>query len=188
MRQHSTPVWIRRLQEVGLDRLAEGARTGGLPSFETQQAVWNHFRRELRRLKRGEIPLDELVVARRTTRALADYRVKNTTYAALMRANERGCEVPPGGKVRYVVVDRSSEAVLDRVRLAEELEEVPAGVTGCSAHYGELAERAIWALLAPFGWTTEQLRQDVHQPNLLAFTVQGGAEQELQRPSPSRED
>ena len=188
MRQHSTPVWIRRLQEVGLDRLAEGARTGGLPSFETQQAVWNHFRRELRRLKRGEIPLNELVVARRTTRALADYRVKNTTYAALMRANERGCEVPPGGKVRYVVVDRSSEAVLDRVRLAEELEEVPAGVTGCAAHYGELAERAIWALLAPFGWTTEQLRQDVHQPNLLAFTVQGGAEQELQRPSPSRED
>ena len=67
------------------------------------------------------------MVARRT-RALADYRVKNTTYAALMRANERGCEVPPGGKVRYVVVDRSSEAVLDRVRLAEELEEVPVGV------------------------------------------------------------
>ena len=62
------------------------------------------------------------------------------------------------------------------------------GVTGCAAHYGELAERAIWALLAPFGWTTEQLRRDVHQPNLLAFTVQGGAEQELQRPSPSRED
>ncbi len=184
MRQHSTPRWIQRLQRTGLEYLAAGERTDGLPSFETQRTVLNHYRCELQRLKRGEIPLSELVVTRRTSRALTDYRVKNVTYAALMRANERGYEVPAGGKVRYVVVNRTAEAVLERVVLAEELDGMAQGARACVEHYAELAERAIWALLAPFGWTTEQLRNDGRQPTLFAFTARYDAAQEHQPKRP----
>ena len=130
----------------------------------------NHLRSELRRLDAGDVPLVDLVITRRTTQDLANYRVKNLTYAALMRAHERGYVVPPGGKVRYTVVDKSSTEPLQRVRLAEEIETSKGSLSGCKIHYGELAERAIWALLAPFGWTTERLRQDGRQPSLLEFT------------------
>ena len=98
MRQHSTPVWIQRLQQAGLACLAAGERNDGIPSFGTQRAVLQHYRRELQRLSKGEIPLRELVITRRTSRSLGDYRVKNVTYAALMRANERGYEIPAGGR------------------------------------------------------------------------------------------
>ena len=99
--------------------------------------------------------------------------MKNLTYGALMRAHERGYVVPPGGKIRYVVVDSSSTEPLQRVRLVEELEASNEHLSGCSVHYGELAERAIWALLAPFGWTTEQIQHDGRQPSLLEFTRPG---------------
>ena len=184
MRQHSTPRWIQRLQETGLERLADGERKDGLPSFATQRMVLNHYRCELQRLKRGEISLSELVITRRTSRSLADYRVKNVTYAALMRANERGYEVPPGGKVRYVVMNRAAEAVLERVVLAEELDGMVEGAHACVEHYAELAERAIWALLAPFGWTTEQLRNDGRQPTLFSFNARYGACLLYTSPSP----
>ena len=133
--------------------------------------MWRHYRTELRRLANGLVPLEDLVIARRTSRGLHDYRVKNLTYAALLRAHERGYDVPPGGKVRYAVLNRSSEELLDRVVLAEEVGHYTGSGTGCASHYGELAERAIWALLAPFGWTSEQLRDDGNQPNLLSFMV-----------------
>ena len=169
LRQHSTPDWVRNLQQTGLELLADGGRVQGLPSLATQRSVLMHYRKELERLKAGDIPLSSLVVSRRTSKELADYRVKNLTYGALMRAHERGYVVPPGGKVRYVVVDSSSTEPLQRVRLVEELEISNEYLSGCSVHYGELAERAIWALLAPFGWTTEQIQNDGRQPSLLEF-------------------
>ena len=150
--------------------LADGDRVQGLPSPAVQRSVLAHYRGELERLKAGDVPLSSLVVSRRTSKELADYRVKNLTYGALMRAHERGYVVPPGGKVRYVVVDSSSTEPLQRIRLVEELEMSNEQLSGCSAHYGELAERAIWALLAPFGWTTEQIQDDGRQPSLFEFT------------------
>ena len=171
LRQHSTPQWVRTLQQHGLELLAEGERSNGLPSQRTQRLVWRHFRAEIRRLANGLVPLEDLVITRRTSRTWQDYRVKNLTYAALLRAHERGYEVPPGGKVRYAVLNRSSEQLLERVVLAEEVDQYAGPGTGCVSHYGELAERAIWALLAPFGWTSDQLRNGGAQPNLLSFMV-----------------
>ena len=95
-----------------------------------------------------------------------------------MRAHQHGFEVPPGGKVHYVVLNRSSEHLLDRVLLAEEIDSEDAMFTGCPFHYQELAERATWALLAPFGWTTEEIREGGRQPNLLQFAHPGGGGEE----------
>ncbi|MAF93707.1 hypothetical protein CMO85_03470 [Candidatus Woesearchaeota archaeon] len=186
LRQHSTPVWVRELQQHGLKLLAEGERLQGLPSLATQRTVLVHYRRELQRLSAGDVPLSDLVITRRTSKDLGQYRVKNLTYAALMRAHERGYAVPPGGKVRFAVVDSGSSEPMQRVLLAEELEVAKDSITGCTLHYGELAERAIWALLAPFGWTTERIRNLGLQPSLLDFTrPDGGGQEPLPMDSPS---
>ena len=174
LRQHSTPRWVSELQQKGLELLAEGERVEGRPSLQAQRSVLAHYRRELQRLNTNEVSLSDLVTTRRTTRSIEDYRVQNLTYGALMRAHGLGYEVPPGGKVRYAVVNRSATDPMERVLLAEEIETLGRQHAGCPLHYAELAERAIWALLAPFGWTTEQLRNDGLQPSLLEFIHPGG--------------
>ena len=188
LRQHSTPRWVRELQQRGLELLAEGERIDGRPSLRAQRSVLAHYRGELQRLNRNEVPLSDLVTTRRTTRSIEDYRVRNLTYGALMRAHGLGYEVPPGGKVRYAVVNRSATDPMERVLLAEEIETLGHQHAGCPLHNGELAERAIWALLAPFGWTSERLRLDGQQPSLLEFIHPGGAEQEPQRLEESLHD
>ena len=175
LRQHSTPRWVSELQQKGLELLAEGERIEGRPSLQAQRSVLAHYRRELQRLKTNQVSLSDLVMTRRTTRSIEDYRVQNLTYGALMRAHGLGHEVPPGGKVRYAVVNRSATEPMERVLLAEEIEALGRQHAGCPLHYAELAERAIWALLAPFGWTTDQLRNDGLQPSLLEFIHPGGA-------------
>lgn len=172
MRQHSTPPWIRRLQEHALSLLASGEVQQGIPSKAAQRQVLEFYRNECTRLKEGVISLSDLLLTRRVTRRLADYRVKNLTYAALLRAHHRGLHVPPGGKIRYVAVQASTNVPLETVLLAEEIPHLTSRKTGCFLHYSNLAERAIWAILAPFGWTTEEIRTVGCQPSLLDFVVE----------------
>jgi len=170
LRQHSTPLWVQKLQENGLALLASGPMEAGIPGPESQKRVFQLYRAELQRLRNGQVPLQSLVIARRVTTTLDDYRVKNLTYAALVRAHQQGLQVPPGGKIRYTVVNSSARDPLDRVLLAEELHSTTDAL-GCYQHYQQLAERAIWALLAPFGWTDERLNMEGQQATLFDFNV-----------------
>jgi DNA polymerase I len=171
LRQHSTPPWICSLQERALQLLVAGERTNGVPNRKAQRAVFLLYQAELQRLNDGQLLPKDLVISRRITSSLEDYRVKNLSYAALLRAHHQGQHVPPGGKIRYVVVDASATEPLDRVVLAEETAFKEATVTGCAHHYTRLAERAIWAILAPFGWTDKDLRSTNRQPTLLDFVT-----------------
>ena len=129
------------------------------------------------------VPLNDLVLTRRVSKELGDYRVKNLTFAALMRAHQQGVHVPPGGKVRYVVANAAAPDLLDRVILVDELPLAKEGISGCPSHYGALAERAIWAVLAPFGWTDTMLQDGQEQPTLLDFIPAHAEEGVLQRGS-----
>ena len=166
MRQHSTPPWVRELQRASLQILADGSASEGIPDRSTQKAVLTSYRSELQKLKRGEVPLSELVVARRVSKTLEQYRVKNLTYAALLRAHQHGHEVPPGGKIRYVVLDQEAHNLTERVLLMDELPQAKSSHAGCVAHYSALAERAVWAILAHFGWTHHDLKNSGLQPTL----------------------
>ena len=137
------------LQEKGLQLLADD-RVQGLPSPAAQRSVLAHYRGEIERLKAGdvfpffprgheELPRSWLII------------VKNLTYGALMRAHERGYVVPPGGKVRCVVVDSLSTEPLQRIRLVEELEmstssspdAVLTTVSSLSAPFGPFSPRLV---------------------------------------------
>ena len=170
MRQHSTPLWIVSLQQKALGLLAAQFQEHTLPSMDAQLSVLQFYREEIQQLERGLIPLSDLVITRRVTSSLRDYRVKNLTFSALMRAHHQDLHVPPGGKIRYVVTNLDATEPTQRVLLAEELPHLSTPTFGCKQHYATLAERAIWAILAPFGWSTEDIQRKGRQRTLLEFT------------------
>ena len=55
------------------------------------------------------MPLSDLIISRRVSNGLHDYRVLNLTVAALMREEIFTSVTPPGRKVRFVVVGRERE-------------------------------------------------------------------------------
>ena len=113
------------------------------------------------------VPLNDLVLTRRVSKELGDYRVKNLTFAALA-CPSTGSSCAAWGKVRYVVANAAAPDLLDRVILVDEL---------------PLAKRHLWlplalrrsrracgwAVLAPFGWTDTMLQDGQEQPTLLDF-------------------
>lgn len=169
LRQHSTPPWIRSLQQRALDLLSTGTRFNGSPNVPNLQRVLQFYRHELAQLHARKIPLEQGVISRRVSKELERYRVKNLTYAALLRAQQRGCRIPPGGTIRYVVVNHDAALLQERVRLVEEVSDAHPSCQLCTTHYNSMAERAIWAVLAPFGWTESMIQQSGRQVSLLDF-------------------
>jgi DNA polymerase I len=170
-RQHSTCAWVANMQRTGLQLLVEHSNeVEGIPSLTGQSAVAQHFLKELGRLERNEVDLRDLVEARRITRNLEDFDVETLAYAALLRGRLHGLTIPPGGKIRFAVVAGTGTVQHERVILLEEL-------TGTSQrterphleHYQSLALRAMWAVLAPFGWDEEELQVGRKRVTLNSF-------------------
>ena len=168
MRQHSTSLWVAQLQKRGLDILSASPLEHGIPSTDAQFEVLRMYRKEVHRLHLGTVSLEATLIARRVTKEIEMYRSKSLTYAALLRARRTGHRVPAGGKVRFVVVDQNASLHHERVRLQEELPLDNA--QPCKVHYAVAAERAIWAILAPFGWTESSLRTTGLQRRLTDFS------------------
>ena len=72
----------------------------------------------------------------------------------------------PGTKVRFVVIDEEGSG-RERVRLAEEL--CDGNLRPDLEYYRMLAIRAMWTVLAPFGWTEAELMGHGVATNLLDF-------------------
>ena len=68
MRQHSTPPWIRSLQEHALAILVEGGRSAGIPDRDAQRRVLHFYHEEVRRLQQRMVPLNDLVLTRRVSK------------------------------------------------------------------------------------------------------------------------
>ena len=108
----------------------------------------------MERLLRGEVPPEDLLLARRVSRGPEGWRAATLTHAAVLRARDHGVDVHPGTKVRFVVIDEEGSG-RERVRLAEEL--CDGNLRPDLEYYRMLAIRAMWTVLAPFGWTEAEL-------------------------------
>ena len=122
------------------------------------------------RLEQREIPAYDLVITRRISKTLDQLSVINLTYSALTRANRLGHEIIPGRKARFVVLDSTSNQPIDRVILAEEISTTTVPKIDYQ-YYRNLAIRAIWAILAPFGWTEEEISSGVKTATLDDFML-----------------
>ena len=94
-------------------------------------------------------------------------------HAALLRGRLQGVTVPPGGKVRFAVIASKGTVQHERIRLVEELTgpNPPSGRPDIE-HYTGLAIRAIWAILAPFGWDEEEVSMGQKRITLESFKGQ----------------
>jgi len=170
-RQHSTCEWIRSLQLEGLARLVEREDTDQtLPSYRQQREVYSYFHTAYNRVSTSEVLLESFVISRRIAKTRLERRVMNLTHAALLRAERYGMDVPPGGRIQFVVINQHHEIPLKRVILREE---IICGAKGKvdAEFYIQEAHRALWSILAPFGWGDAALEQSNIQSNLNDFVV-----------------
>ena len=85
-----------------------------------------------------------------------------------IRAKMLGHEILPGRKVRFVMTKMKNNDHQTRVILSEEIG-FCFGVIVDYEYYKSLAERAIWAILGPFGWSDEEISQGDKKSTLFDF-------------------
>ena len=148
-------IGARRHDTTGLVRRFEGELLRLFAHAKDAEAFRALLPRALARADRfaekvadGSWPIPELIVRRRTTQPVQDYRVFTETVSALRQAAALGLEREPGESVGFVILDRRSRAWERRVRLAEALD---GGETYDPGAYLALLARAVETLLAPFG-------------------------------------
>ena len=154
LRQHSTCTWIRNLQNDALEILRPN------PSISAQRSVVSMLHERIADLRRGAVPLQDLIIARRVNRSIEDSKVVNLTTSALLRARWLSREIPPGHRVRFAVIGKSRIAPIDRIRLDSEIESssnIIICLNGDPEHYVPIALRSISAILSAFGWDENQV-------------------------------
>jgi len=156
-RQHSTCEWVRNLQNSALQIMVDCVDNEiDVTGKHVQSTICTLLHEELSRLDEYRIPPKELVITRRVTKTIEQFTVSTTTHSALLRANALGHDILPGRKARFVVVKCDSKDPADRVVLLEEIDNLP-NLRVDIAYYRELAIRATWAILAPYGWTDSEI-------------------------------
>ena len=168
-RQHSTCEWVSELQKRSLEILKNNLDNGGkYNSVAVQQTIITMLHDEIKRLNSEEIDPRTLVVTRRVTKRIQDFSVSTNTQQALIRARKLGQDILPGRKVRFVATKPSPGVPESRVILLEELSSDPKFRID-SEYYENLAVRAIWAILGPFGWSDEEIRHGRRKYTLFDF-------------------
>ena len=77
---------------------------------------------------------------------------------AYQRSEALGFPLELASKVRFIACTKNPKNPLERVVLARELNDrqnIPRRID--VQHYRQLAIRAIWAILSPFGWSEDDL-------------------------------
>jgi len=146
LRKSDTPGLLRQAQRDMLDVFSSAWNSAEFQKLvpEAIDALAAHASR----LKSGGCSLDELIISKRISRELGEYRQSNAQSKALRQLHAEGLALLPGQKVRYVVTDKG-------VKPADLLE----GGEGYDVQeYMDLLCRAGEDLLSPFGYTEEKVR------------------------------
>ena len=168
-RQHSTCGWVVTLQKRSLEILKNRlVDEDNYDSVAVQRQIATMLHDEILRLNSGEINPKDLVVTRRVTKRIEDFSVSTNTQQALIRARRIGQDILPGRKVRFVATKPSPGVPESRVILLEELSE-NSNFRIDSDYYQNLAIRAIWAILGPFGWSDEEIKLGRRKYTLFDF-------------------
>jgi DNA polymerase elongation subunit (family B) len=153
LRKNDTPPLIRDLQTDMLKVLSKAENS---EEFEmTIPSVLEVTERYVRDLFDGKTPLEELVITKRVSKELGEYRQWNDSVAALKQLSHKGFDIQPGEVVEYVICDAGSHSASERVKVAQFLR----GDESYDADkYVEQVLRATTDLLSPFGCDFGTLR------------------------------
>ena len=162
-RQHSTSAFVKRFQHDALAELRDHVLTHE-PSVDAMEALLLRAHDRARAaLAAGNVPLEDLLVARRVERGLDERTVNTALQRALQRSERLGWPVGLGSRVRFVEVDDEGDGVVLATELLTDDSARPR--PDMAVHVRRL-DRAAWSLLAPFGWDLEPLRRPLGQGRL----------------------
>ena len=154
IRQHSTCRWVSKIQKEILEHVRSD------PQDRVLKNSIRTYLRSLSEMKRGVVPLSELIVSRRVKKTIREYKVINLTVSALMRGEMLGQDNPPGRKIHFVVMDSKKGIPTERVRLKSEvisISNLEGKTRGDVVYYEALARRATLSILSPFGISEDLL-------------------------------
>ncbi|HEV2166848.1 MAG TPA: DNA polymerase domain-containing protein, partial [Thermoplasmata archaeon] len=140
---------------------------------DTQAAV-ERARELVRRLKRGEVPVERLVIAR-SVRAEEEYNESTRDGLPFLRVfkqlKEEGYDVIPGMKVAWIVTDarQSPQSVEPWI----EGRPFPKGKEPDFAYYAERVAQTLARVTEVFGWDADRLLDAGHQHKLPGSTDGG---------------
>ncbi len=150
-RRRDTPVWVAKVQMECLERLAR--ESDPRAAIEALPEVMRRLRAHLRDLASGKLSTEELIVAQKLSREVAEYRSPSPAGRAAMQLAEIGKALRPGQMVRFVhtlgkpgVHAWDLDTPVERSRLDLD-------------RYARLLLRAVGTVLQPFGVRPEALRR-----------------------------
>ncbi len=132
-----------------LELLAQD-RTSGSPAANLPRAI-SLLRRKLADLRRGGVPLQELVVSQRLSRNLEEYRLPSPSARAAAQLQAAGKSLRAGQRVRFIYTLGEPGVY------AWDLPEPPNPATLDLKRYAVLLLRAAGSVFEPFGVSAEDL-------------------------------
>ena len=149
-RRKDTPPFIHQAQMALLELMSTATTIAELQALHSR--VHGLFQQFDQKIQSARIPWRELLLRRKISRELDQYRVRNAAYSGLRQLAERGMEVQPGERLRFLVRNHKHPAREKRV-IAEELAEFGPEVIGYDRPlYRRLLREAfeeLWQYFAP---------------------------------------
>ena len=148
-RRRDTPPWVAQTQMALIEHLAQAPDADQLPGC--LPGMLDLLRRELRRLRAGQVPLEDLLMAQRLSRSPEKYATPSPAARAALQLQAAGKGVQPGQRVRfwYVLGKQSVWAW-----------ELPNFLPPCRidvAKYRQLLLRAAESVFQPFGISAQEM-------------------------------
>jgi len=143
VRRHDTPPFIARTQMEMLEILAQAPTVEALPEYLPR--AFNHLQRRLQALRRGAVPLPDLLASLKLSRELEQYRTPSPAARAARQLQQIGKEVRPGQRVRFLYLRGEPDVH------AWDLPEEPDVRRIDIAMYEKLMRRAAESVLLPLG-------------------------------------
>ncbi len=148
LRRSDTPEFMRELQRAMLGRLCQCKDPESF--VEALPQVVDIALGYVGIILDGAAKTDDLMLTKRVSRPLAEYRQKNESYAALTQMHELGFELAPGQKVRYLACEDA-----DRVKVEDFID---GSEVYDRSRYADLALRAASEMISPFGYDLDEMR------------------------------
>ena len=149
IRRSDTPEVVRFAQNIMLEHLRSS--TDREDFMQRAAAGLSRIVELVRDIRRGSYPVEDMIITKRVSKKLDEYRSANEQRSALLRLKEAGIDVNAGDVVRYIIsASRKERNVVPEQVLTESDEYEP-------KYYLRLIARALSTMLLPFGYTEKKI-------------------------------
>ncbi|MBI1784773.1 hypothetical protein HYR69_06480, partial [Candidatus Sumerlaeota bacterium] len=144
IRRHDQAPYAQKVQEDLLERLRGAENLAAIRAMQEDLAAL--VRDAVGRLRRREVPIEQLLLRRKTSQEAGEYRSNNMTAVAARQAVRAGFSLHAGESVSFLVVDGKNRDPDSRLRIPSLLE--PENSYDVE-FYAEQVRRAAATLLEP---------------------------------------